>query len=101
MLYSSIYWKASTNLAATVLIFSFAARSCSSFSRVSCLSALKLSYRTLAFSLQVLASSMAAIRSFPSFEFSTSKATTRDPTDMAFTSLLRYFEVIWMVAPNT
>ena len=86
VLYSSIYWKASTALAAIVLIFSLVARSYSSFSKVSCRSALKSSLRVLAFSLVILASFIAVIKSFFNFEFSAPKAATRDTTDLTLAS---------------
>ena len=72
------------------VLFSFAAWSCSSFSKVSCLSALRSSPKTLTFSLTVLVSSMVEMRYFLNLEFSASKASTLDPTDLTFASWLKY-----------
>ena len=88
------------DLAAMVFTLSFVAWICSPFSRVSYLSTLKLLDRTFTFSLAVLALSMAEMRSFLSFEFSAFKTSTLDPADMAFTSWLRYSDVMWMVSPS-
>ena len=63
-----------------------AVRSCSSFSKVSYRLAPKSSLSVLTFSLAVLASSMAALKSFFNFKFSASKAATRDTADSTLAS---------------
>ena len=86
VLYLSVCWKASTALAAIVFNFSLTTRSCSSFSNVSYLSALRSSPKDLTFSLTKLASSIAAIKSFFNLEFSTSRASTLDIAEVIFAS---------------
>ena len=54
--------------------------------KVSYRSALRSSLRVLAFSLAILASFMAVIKSFFNFEFFASKATTRDTADSTLAS---------------
>ena len=101
MLYSSVYWKASTDLAAIVLSFSLAAKSWSSFSRVSLHSVLRSSLKVLAFYFKVLASSMMSMSFFFSVEFSFSKASILDVRDATLAFGVRYSEAIWRLSPNT
>ena len=54
--------------------------------KVSYRSALRSSLRVLAFSLAILASFIAVIKSFFNFEFSAPKAATRDTTDLTLAS---------------
>ena len=101
VLYSLVYWKPSTALAASPFALSLAAAICSSFSLVHSRSTLSSSVKVRNFSLAWLASSIVAMSSFLCFEFSASKDDAWDRADSTLVSEARYSEVMWRLSPST